>query len=225
MTTPKEKLLQIRFQMYQNVCLRLAQEYGILQALSESDTMTVKQLSETTKADTLLIGMVEVSSDNSNNLIVRIMRLIASIGIADEIGPAKYKANETTHYSVRKGIIGDVKWRYVLQQYEFIADSCSTDIAMRVCRNVGPMASQSKLHQFDRPDPHTYTLGKAMFPYLSEHRDYGQAFEDFMTGRPAVTLDQLFYIYPAKLKIREKPLKQNGTLLVDVAGGRGFYTQ
>lgn len=42
--------------------------------------------------------------------LVRIMRLVTYVGVVDEVGPSQYLANETTELSVRKGIIGDVKY-------------------------------------------------------------------------------------------------------------------
>lgn len=56
-TNPTEKFLRIRFQIYQNVCIRIAQEYGILQALvTNKKKMSAQELSQVTKADELLIG-------------------------------------------------------------------------------------------------------------------------------------------------------------------------
>lgn len=38
------------------------------------------------------------------------MRLLSIIAIVDEVGPSTYQANETTEFSVKKGILGDVKY-------------------------------------------------------------------------------------------------------------------
>lgn len=55
-TTPADKMTRLRFQMYQNVCVRLAQEHGVLQALAANGRMSAKELSTATKADELLIS-------------------------------------------------------------------------------------------------------------------------------------------------------------------------
>lgn len=55
--TPTEKMMRIRFQAYQNVCVRIAQEKGILQALVTNGRSTAQELSKATGADELLIGM------------------------------------------------------------------------------------------------------------------------------------------------------------------------
>lgn len=57
-TTPPEKMLRMRFQIYQNVCVRLAQEHGVLQALAANGRMSAKEISASTKVDELLIGML-----------------------------------------------------------------------------------------------------------------------------------------------------------------------
>lgn len=55
-TTPVEKMMRMRFQIYQNPCVRLAQELGILAALAKAGNASAEELSGTTKADALLIG-------------------------------------------------------------------------------------------------------------------------------------------------------------------------
>ncbi|GAB7351956.1 hypothetical protein MBLNU459_g2486t2 [Dothideomycetes sp. NU459] len=96
------------------------------------------------------------------------------------------------------------------------------------------MASASELYQFpeaDQLDPHAYTFGAQMFPYQNQHPEYGQAFADFMTARRAATWSKWFDIYPAAaqwLASTAPALKRNdpaAVLLVDVAGGQGYWTQ
>lgn len=101
---------------------------------------------------------------------------------------------------------------------------------MRVCSHMGPMAKDSKLFQFPTDgqlDPHTTAFGQDGFHYMGEHREYGQAFEDFMTARRAATWSQWFEIYPAGQELPKKSLKESpeSILLVDVAGGQGYWTQ
>jgi hypothetical protein len=55
-TTPPEKMMRMRFQIYHNVCVRLAQEHGVLQALAAKGRMSAKELSAETKTEELLIG-------------------------------------------------------------------------------------------------------------------------------------------------------------------------
>ncbi|KAI4594720.1 hypothetical protein KJ359_007523 [Pestalotiopsis sp. 9143b] len=187
--TPTEKMMRIRFQAYQNVCVRVAQEKGILQALVAKGRSTAWELSEATGADELLI--------------VRIMRLLSIIGIVDEVGPSTYQANETTEFSVKKGILGDV----------------NTDIVLKICSNMGPIAAASN----GEVDAHNFTFGKSMFEYTAENPEYGKAFDDFMTARRAATWDKWFDIFPVREKV--KPNDVSEVLLVDVAGGQGYWSQ
>lgn len=63
-TTPVEKLFRMRFAVCQNVCVRLAQELGILQALlpaeeaapGEQVEVSAEKLSTATQTDELLVG-------------------------------------------------------------------------------------------------------------------------------------------------------------------------
>ncbi|KAK6207292.1 hypothetical protein LQW54_007250 [Pestalotiopsis sp. IQ-011] len=180
--TPTEKMMRIRFQAYQNVCVRVAQEKGILQALVAKGHSTARELSEATGADELLI--------------VRIMRLLSIIAIVNEVGPSTYQANETTAFSVKKGILGDVKYY-----------------------NMGPIAAAGN----GKIDAHNFTFGKSMFEYTAENPEYGKAFDDFMTARRAATWDKWFDIFPVREKV--KPEDVGDVLLVDVAGGQGYWSQ
>lgn len=56
-TTPAEKLFRMRFDVCQTVCVRLAQQHGILQSLSKDGRATAAELSTVTGADELWIGM------------------------------------------------------------------------------------------------------------------------------------------------------------------------
>ncbi|KAH8669004.1 putative O-methyltransferase [Xylariales sp. PMI_506] len=190
-TSPIEKMTRMRLQVFQNISVRLAQEHGILQALVAGSRMTAEQLSKTTGVDA--------------PHIVRIMRLVTYIGLADEVGPCEYAANETTPFSVQKGFLGDVKFY--------------TDVVMKIGSNMGPIAKQGL-----DVDPSTYTFGKPMFGYLSEQREYGEAFDDFMTARKAAAgWSRWFETFPARDKI--DPAGIRDVLLVDVAGGQGHWTQ
>ncbi|KAF3013721.1 hypothetical protein E8E14_005703 [Neopestalotiopsis sp. 37M] len=191
-TTPAEKMMKMRFQPYQNVCVRVAQEKGILQTLAAKRRCTARELSDATGAKELLI--------------VRIMRLITIIGIADEVGPSTYQANATTDFSITKGILGDVKFY--------------TDVVLKLCSNMGPIA---KSHDFDEIDVPTLTFGKIMFKFMAENPEYNKAFDDFMAARRAATWDRWFDIFPVREHI--KPSGVGDVLLVDIAGGQGYWSQ
>lgn len=96
---------------------------------------------------------------------------------------------------------------------------------MKISSNMGPLAEKGLLETID---PHTYTFGMPMFPYMKTHRPYGQAFEDFMTGRRAMKWAKWFDIFPARERIAASGSgshPETDVLLVDVAGGQGFWTQ
>lgn len=60
----------------------------------------------------------------------------------------------------------------------------------------------------------------------AEHKEYGQAFDDFMTARRAATWARWYEIFPAKQKLSSSSSGAAGdVLLVDVAGGQGYWSQ
>jgi len=96
-TTPVEKMIRLRFQCIMNVCIRVCQEWGILQALAARKApMTAAELSQETSVDELMI--------------VRIIRLVVHAGLVDEIGPSTYMANPATSFATTKGMLGADKY-------------------------------------------------------------------------------------------------------------------
>lgn len=61
-TTPADKLFHMRFDICQTVCVRIAQQHGILRSLSDNGCATAAELSMATCANELLIGMWSLSS-------------------------------------------------------------------------------------------------------------------------------------------------------------------
>lgn len=73
-------------------------------------------------------------------------------------------------------------------------------------------------------DPFEATFGTPLFEYFQEHREYGQAFEDFMMVRQSKST-RWFDIYPVRANIEEAKTSDLDVLLVDVGGGRGHWAQ
>ncbi|KAH8885725.1 S-adenosyl-L-methionine-dependent methyltransferase [Thozetella sp. PMI_491] len=188
--TPDEKMTRMQFQMYQNSCLRLAQEHGIIQELASNGRASAEQLGAATKTDPVRVA--------------RIMRLLTIIGVADEVGPRLYEANDMTHYCSQKGALGNSKYY--------------TDIVLKICSNLGVMAQKGL-----DTDPHAYTFGLGLYEFLQQNHEYGSAFADFMAGRRAEHWAKWFEIFPAKEKIEGTEI--DDVLLVDVGGGQGNWTQ
>lgn len=94
----------------------------------------------------------------------------------------------------------------------------SADIVFKICSNMGPITAQGI-----ETDPFTFTFGKSMFEYIGEHQEYGKAFDDFMTARRAATWERWFDTFPASEKVQSSDI--GDVLLVDVAGGQGYWSQ
>ncbi|KAI1856443.1 hypothetical protein JX265_011690 [Neoarthrinium moseri] len=151
LTTPPEKFLRMSFQMYQNVSVRLV------------------QLSRSPRSDSMKL-----------TLVVRLMRLITIIDIADEIGLHEYQANEATQYSIQRGILGDV-------------DYC----------NMGPIASKTNI------DAHAYSFGKPTFPWMMANQEHAQAFNGFMAARRGAMWNKWYNVYPVSDKVTAKEINES----------------
>lgn len=88
----------------------------------------------------------------------------------------------------------------------------------------------NEFHQFPTADqitPVSYTLGKPLFPFLSENPEYGTAFNNFMAARRQATWHKWYNVYPAaeRLPLQRLKTEKDAVLLVDVGGGTGYWTQ
>jgi len=86
---------------------------------------------------------------------------------------------------------------------------------MRTGSYMGPLVAQSEV-----TDPFEATFGTPLFEYFQEHREYGQAFEDFTMVRQSKST-RWFDVYPVRAKIEEAKTNELDVLLVDVGGGQG----
>lgn len=114
-TTPAEKLFRMRFDICQTVCVRLAQQHGILQNLSKDGHATAAELSVATGADELLIGRLHSNVYQKKSrllryLAVRIMRPLSITGLVVELGSRNYEATLATRFFASQGIAGGCKY-------------------------------------------------------------------------------------------------------------------
>ncbi|KAL2276465.1 hypothetical protein FJTKL_00903 [Diaporthe vaccinii] len=138
-------------------------------------------------------------------LIVRIMRPLAITGVVVELGPKQYEANLATRFFASQGIAGGCKYY--------------TDLIMRTGSHMGSLAAQGEVS-----DPFQATFGMPLFEYFQEHREYGEAFEDFMSVRQSKS-SKWFDVYPVRARMEEARTDESNVLLVDVGGGSGHWAQ
>lgn len=198
--TPEEKTSRLRWELMQPICIRVAIEYGMLQAVADHKGADVSaaELASETGADELLI--------------IRVMRLITYQKICEETGPGLYASNDTTTHITQKGITG--------------GHIHMSDLAMPIGGKIVEIKRQHGLHQF--PDgigdmsPFEYTWGKPIFEYLPTDLEQKNAFDSYMSARRDPKAAQWFDKYPAGRELSHGLKKgDDAVLVVDVGGGNG----
>lgn len=160
--TPADRLMRMRFHHIENLCIRVAIELGILQAIAAKGgkPITAASLAQDLNVDELLI--------------IRTMRPITHARIVNETGPATYSSNATTALITTPGGIGGEKHH--------------TDLGFAVGSKLISMIREGRLHLFpdESPDhisPFEYTFGKPIFEYLQFDREQKEAFDNYMAIR------------------------------------------
>ncbi|CAK3792409.1 S-adenosyl-L-methionine-dependent methyltransferase [Lecanosticta acicola] len=198
--TPAEKLMRMRFEINGHLCVRLAIEYGLLQAIAamKGSNITAAGLAQETGCDELLI--------------IRIMRLVTYQGICKETGYASYASNDTTEAITTKGFMGGEKHH--------------TDLGFAVGSKLVEQKRKEGLHQFPEGpgerSPFEYTFGMPLFEYLKHDQEQKEAFHDYMAARRDPRAPQWFQIYPAIEQLSDGLKADNdAALVVDIGGGFG----
>ncbi|KAI4097712.1 MAG: hypothetical protein LQ339_006691 [Xanthoria mediterranea] len=160
--TPAETLMRMRFEPLQSAAIRIALEAGIFAALDEAQgrSMTATLLATKTGYDALLIA--------------RIMRLVTSVGVADEVGENTYTANDMTQLINQPGLSGGEKHHF--------------DLFFPIgARLVGYM-HKTGVHQFPKDDtelsPFRYAHnGMHFFEYFDKTPEQRKYLDDYMAVR------------------------------------------
>lgn len=134
------------------------------------------------------------ASGANEDALHRILRLLASVGIFEEVGPRQFGLNASAEF-LRKDVPGSLHG---------LAAFWSDPMHFRIYANLlhSAMTGGSAAEK---------TLGMPLFDYLSEHPDYSQVFNDAMTSFSAPVADAAVEAYD---------FSRYG-LIVDVAGGHG----
>ncbi|KAK5120792.1 hypothetical protein LTR85_005858 [Meristemomyces frigidus] len=198
--TPAEKTMRMRFQILQNLCVRIAIEYNVLQAIAAASGRPVTAAELSTK-----MGVDEL-------LIIRIMRVITYAGICAESDYATYASNDTTAFITQKAFIG--------------AEKHHTDLGFAIGARLVEMMRTNNLYQFPegpgQKSPFEYTYGMGFFEYFEKDREQKEAFDDYMAARRDLNAPQWFEIYPAEQQLANCLGEHEfAVLLVDVGGGKG----
>ncbi|KAI9713802.1 MAG: hypothetical protein M1820_000532 [Bogoriella megaspora] len=219
--TPAEWHMRFRFQFEQNIASRILIENGVLEALAaKSSPVSAAELSKETGADALLIA--------------RLMRLLAAIGYADEVGENVYLASDSTRFATQPGFRGAEKYQYVDPNTRGKRANMNPSFdtyAEIVPKLVESMRTGGGIHQFpDEPHmltPYPYSHdGKTLWEVYKIRPEQKKDFDMYMTVRRQGALHMDWWkVYPAASELPKVPggLRddKDAVLMVDVGGGRG----
>ncbi|EEA23505.1 hypothetical protein PMAA_100920 [Talaromyces marneffei ATCC 18224] len=158
----------------------IAVEGGILQALSSrGDETTADQLAELT--------------DRPKLHIARVLRLLTAIGVCDEVGFQKYRANDKTPVVASKGQIGGFRvW------YGKPFPACSIP-ASAITTNIAGYFSKYPNETTAEGAPisaYKYTYGKDMYDVLRGNKDRKADFDAYMEARKKDKQRRWHHVYP-----------------------------
>lgn len=201
--TPVETTSRLNFQMLQNICIRIALEHNVYSTLSsrQREPVTAAELAKQCNIDELLL--------------IRIMRVLTAIGLADEVGECTYAANAVTEWQTRDASVGAIKHHHDL-------DLGMSGRLVEYMR--GPGIKQFADKEKGEQSIFDFTFGKPnIFRLLEIHPEQKKSFDDYMAGRPRSKA--WCEMFPAlKLIDGFNEHRGDGILLVDVAGGVGHET-
>ncbi|KAI9658029.1 MAG: hypothetical protein M1821_002689 [Bathelium mastoideum] len=206
--TPWEILWESRFQMLNSLCKRIAMEMGVIDAIAQrkGSSVTSCELAKETGYE--------------KEVIERVLHVLTSIHIFDEVGESTYAANDVTLLlGTKEGIA---------------AEKYFCDFLYPIGAQIVPCMRSYGLQQFTNPSsktPFEYSFGAPIFEFISQpcNLSYKQSFDLLMSGRRTGAPNQWFTTYPAAIELLSSKPINNGfppgphhdTLLVDIAGNKG----
>ncbi|KAF7718575.1 Demethylsterigmatocystin 6-O-methyltransferase [Penicillium ucsense] len=197
--TPEETILRLIYQPPQNAALRTVMDLGIFQILTDKahrmQGVSALQITEYTAAD--------------EALIVRLMRLMASLGLCTTVAPGVFRANEKTA-ALTRSIAKD-------------GIPCIYDLTVPTLSRL-PEYLQSHLYRNPEDYAHSpmrWAVGQSQFEWLATHRDQQARFNSYMAsrrqGRPT-----WFDTYPVSRLLNAKQPLDKSVLIVDIGGNQGY---
>ncbi|OQE14749.1 hypothetical protein PENSTE_c033G04955 [Penicillium steckii] len=195
--TPTETILRLIYQPPENAALRTVVDLDIFPLLvssGEKGTVSATELAKGTGAD---LG-----------LIVRLMRVMVSLGLCESPEPEIYRATDKTatmvHPIGRDGI------------------PCIYDLTVPTLTK---LPEYLKTHGYRNPQeysasPMKWAVGQSQFEWLAARKGHQQLFNSYMSsrreGRP-----NWFSIYPIERLIEGAVRASDAVFLVDIGGNQG----
>ena len=140
----------------------IAVEGGMLQTLSSrgDEETSADQLAELTNRPKLdigkrLFGPMKRARESDSSSAVRALRLLTAIGVCDELGAQRYRANDKTQVMASRGQVGGLRVRCV-QKHAMRSESHTSLLSM-VANETFPIAPYSS-PQSQRRSKNTFQI-------------------------------------------------------------------
>ncbi|KAL5341090.1 S-adenosyl-L-methionine-dependent methyltransferase [Aspergillus crustosus] len=194
--TPTETILRLIYQPPQNAALRIAIDLGIFELLVSQGAreLSASELSAYTRAE--------------RALIVRLMRVVAALGLCANPAPEIYQANTRTVILTQP--IGTDGIR------------CIYDLTMPTLARLPEFFRE---HKFTIPKEYTgspmrWAVGQSQFEWLAQRRHQQVLFNSYMSSRRQGK-PNWFDVYPVE-RLADPPLSdEKQVFLVDIGGNQG----
>ncbi|KAK4235619.1 S-adenosyl-L-methionine-dependent methyltransferase [Achaetomium macrosporum] len=203
--SPETFAERLRYQPLDLCALMIAVEGGMLQALASrgDEEVTADELAEMAKRPKLHI--------------VRTLRLLTAIGVCDEVGVQRYRANDKTPVMASKGQIGGLR----------VSSVPVCGITTKIEEYFSMLANGAQAADTYPPSAYVYTFGKPMYDVLRENPDRRADFDAYMAARKQEKTRTWHTVYPViselslALAPKGKLLDTSEITIVDVGGNRG----
>ncbi|KAJ5585608.1 uncharacterized protein N7459_005408 [Penicillium hispanicum] len=196
--TPTDTVLRLIYQPPQNAALRTVMDLEIFPWLMDKQHreigVSASQLAEYTGAE--------------RDLIVRLMRVVASLGLCTTPTPEVYRANSKT-VALTQPVGRD-------------GVPCIYDLTIPT---LSKLPEYLQAHDYTNPDeyarsPMQWAVGQSQFEWLADHKKQQSLFNSYMAsrrqGRP-----MWFDMYPVERLLSPSAPCQDTVFLVDIGGNQG----
>ncbi|KAJ5223976.1 hypothetical protein N7468_008518 [Penicillium chermesinum] len=196
--TPTETVLRLIYQPPQNAALRAVMDLGIFPILMETQN----------RESGVSASYLAKCSGADRELIVRLMRVIVSLGLCSPSGVEGYRANEKT-VALTQPIGRD-------------GVPCIYDLTVPTLSKLPEYLRQ---HDYANPEeyassPMQWAVGQSQFEWLANHPDQQALFNSYMAsrreGRP-----MWYDIYPVERLLGQGMPYEDSIFLVDIGGNQG----
>ncbi|KAJ5669927.1 uncharacterized protein N7477_005290 [Penicillium maclennaniae] len=196
--TPTESVLRLIYQPPQNAALRAVMDLNIFPLLFE------KQYRE----EGISAAQIEKSTGAEKDLIVRLMRVMVSLGLCITLGPEMYRANDKT-LALTQPVGRD-------------GVPCIYDLTVPT---LSKLPEYLRVHQYANPQeyahsPMQWAVGQSQFEWLASNKKQQTLFNSYMAsrrqGRP-----MWFDVYPVDRLMGHAVPCEDTIFLVDVGGNQG----